>query len=237
MKTMTINTSAKKRGISLIEGVLYLVLALSVIVGGIVFFQQAQLSNNVTNTSRAVTGISSQVRGVYQNAQDFGIVSDNLTNMIVAAGGAPSNFIDNNGTALDSSDDLIVHPFEGNLDIFADDGAVAAPGGVGRYFTVQLDNLGKAECVRLASLSPAGDGPLGTSIVAVGVEPGADSATHITPDFAAAAPAPAAPSAAGAATLQFSSLNPVTPGVGMTAANANGACADEGNMVYAVFAR
>ncbi|CAN0576353.1 unnamed protein product, partial [Laminaria digitata] len=78
MKSMTINHSAKKRGISLIEGVLYLVLALSVIVGGIVFFQQAQLSNNVTNTSRAMTGISSEIRGLYQNAQDFGVDATDL---------------------------------------------------------------------------------------------------------------------------------------------------------------
>ncbi|CAN0230779.1 unnamed protein product, partial [Chrysoparadoxa australica] len=161
--------SAKKRGISLIEGVLYLVLALSVIVGGIVFFQQAQLSNNVTNTSRATTGISSEIRGLYQNAQDFGADGVELTEVILAAGGVPSNFIDNNGDA-DSSNDEIVSPFDGNIEVYAEDGGAGTTNA--EYFVIEVENLGEAECVRLATLSPSGDGPMGTNILAVGILPG-----------------------------------------------------------------
>ena len=57
----------RKRAISLIEGVLYLVVALAVIIGGIVFFQQSQPSTNVTATARAAVGISSPARAPLQH--------------------------------------------------------------------------------------------------------------------------------------------------------------------------
>ncbi|MFX4300144.1 type 4 pilus major pilin [Pseudosulfitobacter pseudonitzschiae] len=234
MKSMTINHSAKKRGISLIEGVLYLVLALSVIVGGIVFFQQAQLSNNVTNTSRAMTGISSEIRGLYQNAQDFGVDATDLTEVILAAGGVPSNFVDNAGTPTDSVDDAIVTPFDGNVEIYAEDGGAGTTNA--EYFVIELENLGEAECIRLATVSASGDGPLGTNIMGVGIMagPGAvgnyDSAATVS-DLATAVPA-----AAGAA-FQFSSINQAAPGVGMNAAEATLACEEEDNVVYAVYSR
>ncbi|MFG6574241.1 TadE/TadG family type IV pilus assembly protein, partial [Sulfitobacter sp. 1A13353] len=56
--TVKLGVATRRRAISLIEGVLYLVIALAVIVGGIVFFQQSQLSNAVTDTARAAVGIS-----------------------------------------------------------------------------------------------------------------------------------------------------------------------------------
>ena len=71
LNSPSLENSIRKRGISLIEAVLYLVIALSVIVGGIVFFQQAQLSNQITDTARMSTGVSSQVRGLFQNQRDL----------------------------------------------------------------------------------------------------------------------------------------------------------------------
>jgi hypothetical protein len=145
-KLNVLSASARKRGVSLIEGVLYLVIALAVIVGGIVFFQQAQLSNNVTDTARAGVGISSQTRGLYQNQRDFG--SGDITAALVSAGAVPSNFLDSAGTG-------IVHPFGG--------GAVTVNGN-GATFAINFVDLSEAACVRLATAGNDGTGPLGTSI-------------------------------------------------------------------------
>jgi len=110
----------RRRAISLIEGVLYLVIALAVIVGGIVFFQQSQLSNAVTDTARAAVGISSQLRALYQNQNVFGDNVD-LTAAAVKSGAVPSNFIGG------EAGERIVHPFNG--------GGVAITG-LGRGFVM-----------------------------------------------------------------------------------------------------
>jgi hypothetical protein len=223
-----------RRGISLIEGVLYLVLALSVIVGGIVFFQQAQLSNNVTNTSRTMTGISSQVRGIYLSTQNYGPDGTDLTETVLAAGGVPSNFIDNNGTAGDSTDDRISHPFEGNIEVYSEDGGSGAVGS--RYFVIEMENLGEAECIRLSTLSPAGDGPLGTNMVALGILPGVAGTAGVQ-DSAALASDLATPVAAAfeTATMHTTSLSQVAPGIGINSADATLVCAEEHNTVFGVY--
>lgn len=145
MKLSALSMAARKRGVSLIEGVLYLVIALAVIVGGIVFFQQAQLSNNVTDTSRAAVGISSQTRGLYQNQRSFGAVD--ITSALVNSGSVPANFLD--------ASNNISHPFgagtvqvKGNMDGFA----------------ILFEDLTQEACMRLATVGEGGDGPLGTGI-------------------------------------------------------------------------
>ncbi len=146
--TFNLVFAARRRAISLIEGVLYLVIALAVIVGGIVFFQQSQLSNAVTDTARAAVGISSQARALYQNQTGFGDNED-LTLAMIRAGAVPSNFIDNTG-------DAIAHPFGG--------GGVTITGN-GKGFVIAYDDISQAACLRLASIDDAGVGPMGTGIV------------------------------------------------------------------------
>mgnify|MGYP000082449871 CR=1 FL=1 len=145
-KLSTLSMAARKRGISLIEAVLYLVIALAVIVGGIVFFQQAQLSNQVTDTARAGVGISSQVRGLYQSQRSFGTAD--LTDAVLASGSVPSNFQDGTG---------IVHPFGGDVTVNGNDGG----------FAMTFADLSEAACLRLATAGEGGEGPLGTGIAAI----------------------------------------------------------------------
>ena len=145
--TAILGASARRRAISLIEGVLYLVIALAVIVGGIVFFQQSQLSNAVTDTARAAVGISSQARALYQNQTGFG-VNEDLTLAMIRAGAVPSNFIDRSGDAM-------AHPFGGGM----------AVTGNGRGFVIVYSDISQAACLRLASIDETGVGPMGTGIV------------------------------------------------------------------------
>lgn len=70
MNPLRLPLAARRRGISLIEGVLYLVIALAVIVGGIVFFQQAQLSSQTMDLQRALMSSSSQLLDAQQKYSD-----------------------------------------------------------------------------------------------------------------------------------------------------------------------
>ena len=182
MKIFKLTNSARKRGVSLIEGVLYLVIALAVIVGGIVFFQQAQLSNQVTDTARAGVAISSQTRGLYQSQRTFG--ENDITPALIRAGAVPSNF-------LNAAGDSVVHPF--------DAAGTITVNGNGEGFSMTITNLSEAACARLATVGEGGDGPLGTGII--GMTIAADTST-IDYTGGLAAPAAVAPvSAADVATL------------------------------------
>ncbi len=152
--TAILGANARRRAISLIEGVLYLVIALTVIVGGIVFFQQSQLSNAVTDTARAAVGISSQARALYQNQTSFGDNED-LTLAMIRAGAVPSNFIDGSG-------DAIAHPFGGSMSIT----------GNGKGFVISYSDITEAACLRLASIDETGVGPMGTGIVGLTIAQG-----------------------------------------------------------------
>jgi len=153
--TFNLVLASRRRAISLIEGVLYLVIALAVIVGGIVFFQQSQLSNAVTDTARAAVGISSQARALYQNQTGFGDNED-LTLAMIRAGAVPSNFIGNSGNA-------IIHPFG--------DGGVTITGN-GKGFVIAYSDISQAACLRLASIDEVGVGPMGTGIVGLTIAQG-----------------------------------------------------------------
>ncbi|HDZ51552.1 hypothetical protein LCGC14_0111780 [marine sediment metagenome] len=157
LNSPSFENSIRKRGISLIEAVLYLVIALSVIVGGIVFFQQAQLSNQITDTARMSTGVSSQVRGLFQNQRDFG--TDQLTAAMVKSGAVPSNFVSITPVNPYFTEDEIVLPFGGNVEIFGQES----------YFVMQFNRLPKAACLRLMSVGIDGSGSVGTGITGLSI--------------------------------------------------------------------
>jgi hypothetical protein len=176
-KLAALSLAARNRGVSLIEGVLYLVIALAVIVGGIVFFQQAQLSNQVTDTARAGVGISSQTRGLFMNQRSFGTAE--VTDALINAGAVPSNF-------QNAAGDAIVHPFGGEVEVH----------GNGAGFAMTMLNLSEEACLRLATVGDGGDGPMGTGITGVTV-----AADNTGLDFTAGTVAPASAAPVSAATL------------------------------------
>lgn len=147
----------RQRGISLIEGILYLVLALSVVIGGVVLFQNAQLSNQVTETSRGVVAIASETRALHQNAREFGATGTDLTAPLKDAGAVPSNFETATG---------LRNPFGGSVTVTAEE----------QQFTIALDNVPSDACVRLTQLDERGQGTLGIGIASVEIN-GAASRT------------------------------------------------------------
>lgn len=150
---LTVSEAARRRAISLIEGVLYLVIALAVIVGGIVFFQQSQMSSNITDTARAMSGIAAQTRSLYQNQRTFD--ADLITPSLIKAGAVPSTFV---GGTEGAADGTIRHPFNGEISVYGN--------GPDR-FVITLSSLPQEACLRMGVVGPDGSGPLGTGILAM----------------------------------------------------------------------
>jgi hypothetical protein len=140
--------AGRERGISLIEGILYLVLAISIIAGGIVLFQNAQLSNRVTDTSRGIVLIASETRGLFQNSRDFG--DEVFTDALKSGGSVPSNFETATG---------LRNPFGGDVIVT----------GIEQQFSIQLTNIQSEACVRLSQVDARGQGALGVGIAEVDI--------------------------------------------------------------------
>ena len=61
----------RRRGVTLIEAVLYISIALALIVGGIGFFQQASVAQRANNAVRNISALASEVRALYSQANTF----------------------------------------------------------------------------------------------------------------------------------------------------------------------
>jgi len=140
----------RQRGVSLIEGILYLVFALSVIIGGIVLFQSAQLSNRVTEAARGIVTISSETRALHQNARSFGDSGTLLNDALINAGAVPSNF-------QGEEDGEIRHPWNGAVNVTAE----------GQAFTIELADVPSDACVRISTVDGRGQGVAGIGITSV----------------------------------------------------------------------
>lgn len=140
--------SSRLRGVSLLEGVLYLVVALAIIVGGIVFFSEAQMSTRVLGTSRAGISISSEVRGLFLQQKSFG--SGDLSTTVVSSGAISDTFKSEAG-------DVIEHPFNGLLRVQ----------GNLEGFAIIFEDLPVAACIRLATVGENGAGVMGTGVAGV----------------------------------------------------------------------
>ena len=164
--------STRKRGVTLIEAVLYISIALALIVGGLVFFQQASLAQRTNSAVRNISAMASETRGLYQGQNNFfGFTEDTLIN----AGAVPTSLVNPAGNIQN----------EWGGEVTAGPTAVLAPFAADSGFFVVYPNVPTAACVRLTSTDINGSGRIGSGIRAVTF-----GTTRITP---ASAPATGAP--------------------------------------------
>ena len=144
----------RKRGVTLIEAVLYISIALALIVGGLVFLQQASLAQRTNSAVRNVSAIASETRGLFQQSQNFiGLTEGTLIN----AGAVPSALVDTSTNPASLKNEW------GGLIVVA-----SAPAGGGfaadSGFTVRYNNVPEAACTRLTSTDIGGTGRVGSGI-------------------------------------------------------------------------
>jgi prepilin-type N-terminal cleavage/methylation domain-containing protein len=117
----------RQSGFTLIEIVLVLAVGLGLIVGGVVFFQQAQVGSEVTDKTRSAVAISSEVRAQYRTQTTFGADGTAITTAVFNAASFPASVTNNV--------------------------AIEAEGATGQQFILTFSNLSEDACTRMGAAS------------------------------------------------------------------------------------
>ena len=165
MSEITLGRSVRKRGVTLIEAVLFISIALGLIVGGLVFFQQANLAQRSNDAVRTVSSLASEARALYRTQQSF---EDLEARVLIGAGAVPQSIVNGN---------QFRNEWGGDAAIFGTNAAGAV--GADDFFTVVYIDIPAEACTRLATLNN-GSGPVGSDIVAVLVDEDATRAAIST---------------------------------------------------------
>ncbi len=165
--------AARKRGVTLIEAVLYISIALALIVGGLVFFQQASLAQRTNSAVRNISAIASETRGLYQQQNSFSGFDQAA---LINAGAVPTSLIDTSttpsslknewGGTITAGTNAAILPAVGT--------APAVP--INASFQVVYPNIPTAACVRLTSTDASGSGRVGSGIRSIAFRAGGTSA-------------------------------------------------------------
>jgi hypothetical protein len=139
-----------RRAVTLIEAVLFIAIALGLIIGGLVFFQQASTAQRTTETIRLITGLVSEVRAMEQ--QDVETNMD-MGPILEAAGAVPTN------ATYDGDPWCNLKSPWGACIQFHNRAGTA-----GRFF-IYLYAVPESICARIAQFDAQGNGPLGDEII------------------------------------------------------------------------
>lgn len=150
--------AVRRRGVTLIEAVLYISIALALIVGGLVFFQQASLAQRTNSAVRNISAIASEVRALYQGSISFANLEEVA---LIRAGAVPSSMVD--GTTL-------VNEWGGTVSVRS---SIQQTNGGQTWransgFTITYEDIPEAACVRLTNADINGTGRAGSGIRAIG---------------------------------------------------------------------
>ena len=148
--------SARKRGVTLIEAVLYISIALALIVGGLVFFQQASLAQRTNSAVRNISAIASETRGLYQASSSFAGFNQQA---LIDAGAIPSTLISGGG---------LINEWGGPVTA----AAATVDGAANDGFAVLYENVPPNACTRLITYDGNGAGRIGAGIDEIRVRAG-----------------------------------------------------------------
>ena len=141
---------AARRGVTLIEAILFISIALGLIVGGIVFYNQANTASTTNDAARNINAMASEIRSLYSGQADFdGLDAATLIN----AGAVPANLV--NGTTINNE--------------FPGGSYTVGPTGTGNaQFYIQSNGIETAVCARLGVFNDSTDqGAVGTGIAEI----------------------------------------------------------------------
>jgi hypothetical protein len=135
----------RNRAVTLIEAVLYISIALALIVGGLVFFQQASTAAKTSTMVRQLSATLAETRTLIKGL-NVGGVPNSLTRYLISAGAVPPDMV-NGATSLSN-------PFGGTTDLYALQGHAA----VGQMIYIDLTDVPQGVCARLLTAKPGGVG-------------------------------------------------------------------------------
>jgi len=154
----------RNRAVTLIEAVLYISIALALIVGGLVFFQQASTAAKTSTMARQLSATFAEIRALRQGAFPTTKTPFTITPYLIAAGAVPSDMLD------PTSYTGLTNPFGGITHFWY----IPSYLGPAPVMAVELSNIPQGVCARLLTATSgsgyiAGSGGAGgTTLVSSG---------------------------------------------------------------------
>ena len=201
--------SGRSRGVTLIEAVLYISIALALIIGGLVFYQQASLAARVSQQIRVVSSIVSESRAMFTDPSSLvslpSITVSSVEQMALMTGARLDTILISAGSI---APDVILNPPRGSgpFTIYLENewgGGIYVVGGRTPdnqlSLVIALGSIPRAACTRLAWSGPDGQGAVSDGIRAVGFSTAAGGSFFGLPQNDLSLSALSAPEKCGAA--------------------------------------
>lgn len=145
----------RRRGVTLIEAVLYISVALALIVGGLVFFQQASTLTKINASVQVMGAIIAEARAVSVEGKVLPANGLNFENVLRTRGAIPQSYWD----ATKPSGQRLQLPFEGSYAFMN----VSFGGGLADEILLNMVNIPLSMCARVGA-DANGTGLLGAGI-------------------------------------------------------------------------
>jgi hypothetical protein len=145
MFTDKTNAQRSHRAVTLIEAVLYISIALALIVGGLVFFQQASTAARTNATVRQLTAIIAETRVLIKGMPQTGSVDEpmDIASFLISAGAVPPDMV--------TSATSLSNPFGGTTVLGS------WPSINGPMISIGLSNVPQGVCARLLTATSGSD--------------------------------------------------------------------------------
>ncbi|MEP3670778.1 MAG: hypothetical protein ABJN42_29115 [Roseibium sp.] len=150
---MAIKLTSKQHGFGLIEIILSVAITLSLLIGGILFYQQSQLASATSEAGRLVTSMTTEARSMFRMAQSFNTGQGLSTELMINAGSVPDKDVDH-------VEMVVALPYGGVLEVSAHPTEPVNNMLVSIVFPLTRD--GRSMCNRLSATPQVdGAGPMG----------------------------------------------------------------------------
>ena len=133
----------RNRAVTLIEAVLYISIALALIVGGLVFFQQASTAAKTSTMVRQLSAVIAESR-VLIKGMPVSVNPFNITPLVISAGAVPPDMV--------NSATLLSNPFGGTTEFFHH-----SLGTSGQVIRIRTTDIPQGVCARLLTASSGSD--------------------------------------------------------------------------------
>ena len=143
----------RNRAVTLIEAVLYIAIALALIVGGLVFYQQASTAAKTNTMVRQLSAVLAEgrvlVKGMPLGTEPVGFVHQ-IDDLLIAAGAVPSDMV--------ASATSLTNPFGGTTEV-----SYLNMTDYGQVMRMTLTDVPQTVCARLLTASSGSDSLTGSS--------------------------------------------------------------------------
>ena len=139
----------RRRGVTLIEAVLYIAIALALIVGGLVFYQQASTASRMNTTVTLLSSLLSETQAAATESRNINIGAA-FNAYLVSRGAVPAAWIDTSKPA----NEQIRNPWGGFVQLWP--GFITGPSGGVFQVQVFLTDLPLQICTRLLASNTVG---------------------------------------------------------------------------------